>query len=123
MLLVSVLALNPSVTQENIQQTICIKGYTKSVRPTSSFTNIIKAQMLREQGIEAEDISLFELDHKIPLAIGGNPSNLENFQLQLWEEAKKKDAIERRLHKLVCKGDVLLKDARSCMLNDWRKCP
>jgi hypothetical protein len=26
-------AINLNVTQENIQQTVCVKGYTKTIRP------------------------------------------------------------------------------------------
>ncbi len=32
-------AVNPEVTQTNIQQTVCVKGYTKTIVPPADFTN------------------------------------------------------------------------------------
>jgi len=31
-------AFNPSVTQENIGRTICVRGWTRTVRPPSQYT-------------------------------------------------------------------------------------
>jgi hypothetical protein len=54
----------------------------------------------------------YELDHIIPLAIGGHPRNLDNLGLQPWEEAKRKDRIEVKLQCLVCAGQVALANAQ-----------
>src|SRR5664279_936918 len=35
-------AMDPKVTQDNIDQTICVSGYTKTVRPPVSYTNSLK---------------------------------------------------------------------------------
>ena len=43
-------AINPNVTQANIQQTVCIKGYTKTIRPPAYFTNKLKKRQLRQYG-------------------------------------------------------------------------
>ena len=32
-------AVDPGITQANIQSTVCVKGYTKTVRPPAHFTN------------------------------------------------------------------------------------
>lgn len=32
-------AINPDITQENIRQTVCVKGFTKTIRPPAYFTN------------------------------------------------------------------------------------
>jgi hypothetical protein len=32
-------AINPEITQQNIQQTVCVKGYTKTIRPPTNYTN------------------------------------------------------------------------------------
>ena len=39
-------ALNASITQENIQSTICVKGYTKPIRPPANYTNKLKKKHL-----------------------------------------------------------------------------
>ncbi len=35
-------AVNPNVTQDNIQNTICVSGYTTQIRPSTSYTNKLK---------------------------------------------------------------------------------
>lgn len=43
-------AINPNITQENIQQTVCVRGYTKMIRPPAYFTNRLKKQQIHEYG-------------------------------------------------------------------------
>lgn len=116
-------ALNPDVRQETIQQTICVSGYTASVRPSTSYTNGVKLKLLREQALPEASAKDYELDHHIPLALGGHPRSLKNLMLQPWEGengAKAKDRLERRLQKLVCSGKLLLDDARRAIYQDWQ---
>ena len=116
-------AIDPNVTQENIQQTICVSGYTSRVRPSTSYTNRIKKQLMEEAGIDPSRAKEFELDHIIPLAVGGEPRTLENLQLQAWEGtdgAKRKDRIEVKLQCLVCVGQVLLVVAPREIADDWQ---
>ena len=105
-------ALNPDVTQDTIAQTICVPGYTKSVRPSTSFTNGVKMLLLKCSGLDASTAPDYELDHVIPLALGGHPRKLDNLKLQPWDEAKRKDRIEVKLQCLVCSGQVPLEIAR-----------
>jgi hypothetical protein len=51
--------------QENISETICRHGYTKTVRPPFAVTNRIKIAMLRARGLTEGDKSRFALDHII----------------------------------------------------------
>ena len=44
-------ALNPEVTQENIAQTVCVPGYSKTIRPPSSYTSRLRAKQMREIGL------------------------------------------------------------------------
>ena len=114
--------MNPDVRQETIQQGICVPGYIASVRPSTTYTNGVKTKLLREQGLPATDSQRFELDHRVPLALGGHPRVLANLQLQVWEGprgAKAKDVIERRLQMQVCAGRLLLVDAQRTMYFDW----
>ena len=116
-------ALNPDVRQETIQQTICVPGYAASVLPSTSYTTGVKAKLLRERGQDLSAASSYELDHRVPLALGGHPQNLRNLELQPWEGeagAKKKDRLERRLQVLVCGGKVGLQAAQQAMYFDWQ---
>jgi hypothetical protein len=118
-------ALNPDVTEADIAQTICAAGYTRSVRPASSYTKAVKARLMREQGIDASRIGEFELDHIVPLALGGHPRKLSNLMLQPWDGpqgAHMKDILEVRLQSLVCHGKVRLTAAQVCIATDWESC-
>jgi hypothetical protein len=63
----------------------------------------------------------FELDHLIPLELGG-----DNSDANLWPEPAspvpgfhQKDALENRLHELVCSGRLALGDAQRAIASDW----
>ncbi len=116
--------LNPAVTQETIHETICVPGWTKTVRPSFSYTNRIKRKKLREAGLPRERIHDFELDHAIPLSLGGSPDDERNLQLQPWDQARIKDAVEACLPKAVCDGSMALAEARERIWSSWREgCP
>ena len=53
--------LNPDVTEDTIKQTICAPGYTKTVRPSSTYTNGVKAKLLREIGLDNSSMPNYEL--------------------------------------------------------------
>lgn len=115
--------LNPDVRPETIHETICLPGYTAAVRPSTTYTNGVKRKLIREQGLPATDDSKYELDHVIPLALGGHPRNLKNLALQLWDGddgARKKDQLERKLQRLVCDGRVGLREAQTAIYVDWK---
>ena len=117
---VPVEALNPDVRPETIDETICTAGYTASVRPSTTYTNGVKRKLLRESGVEITEAPKYELDHIIPLAIGGHPRNLRNLMLQPWDDATKKDRLEKQLQRLVCARQVGLRDAQAAIFGDWR---
>jgi hypothetical protein len=121
-------AINPDVTQSNIDDTICVSGWTDTVRPPTSYTNNLKTQQIAEYGYSDTSLSDYEEDHLIPLELGGAPRDAEN----LWPEpryeaggytASDKDTVENRLKREVCAGDLSLSDARWWMVNDWRDAP
>lgn len=41
-------AIDPAVTQQNIDQTICRRGYTKTARPPAFYTNRLKMLQIRQ---------------------------------------------------------------------------
>jgi hypothetical protein len=117
--------LNPDVTENTVRQTICVPGYTEAVRPSSSYTNGIKAKLLRDAGLNESSMSEYELDHIVPLALGGHPRKLADLTLQPWEGehgAWRKDLLERRPQILVCRGELKLNEAQVCIAEDWEAC-
>lgn len=113
--------LNPDVTQATIATTICQPGWTRTIRPYVSTMKAIKADMLAAIGEPMERRNRYELDHRIPLALGGHPIDRGNLALQPIDEAREKDAIETCLSSLVCQGKIDLEDAQSAIWEDWRK--
>ncbi len=115
-------ATNPDVTQENIDENICVSGWTKTVRPKTTYTNKLKKQQIAQYGYADTNPKLYEEDHLISLQLGGNPSDPKN----LWPEpyegscgARKKDVLETKLKRLVCDGEVPLEDAQKAIASNW----
>ena len=117
-------AWNPDVTQSTIDSTICVSGWTSTVRPPTSYTNPLKVQQIAEYGYSDTSTSDYEEDHLIPLELGGAPKDPNN----LWPEphaayggytSSNKDAVENRLKTAVCNGTVTLNDARNAIATDW----
>jgi hypothetical protein len=112
---------NPQVTQLNIATTICKAGWTVTIRPPVSYTNKLKAQDMPSYG-ETGAASAYELDHLIPLEVGGDPRDPANLWPEPWDGtrgAHVKDAAENSLKKAVCGGGMKLADAQAQILQDW----
>jgi hypothetical protein len=118
----SCVPLNPDVTDATVRKTICVLGWTKTVRPPYSYTNEVKAKLVREAGLDESLKFAYELDHTVPLALGGHPLALANLTLQPWAEANRKDLLERRLQILVCRGELKLSSAQACIAENWERC-
>lgn len=115
-------AVNPDVTQANIRNTVCVKGWTKTVRPPASYTNRLKKRQLRQLGYVDSNPRVFEEDHLIPLSLGGHPTDARNLWPQPRESewgADRKDELEFALYKGVCRGEVSLEDARRAFATNW----
>jgi hypothetical protein len=114
--------IDPRVTQDNIQTTICVSGYTTKVRPSSAYTNALKVQQIKAYGYTDTNLADYEEDHLIPLELGGHPTDPKN----LWPEprsgthpATKKDAVENSLHNKVCSWLMTLAAAQEAIVKDW----
>jgi hypothetical protein len=112
---------NPNVTQDNIQQTICVSGYTKTIRPPVSYTDNLKKKQMSQYKF-TDSPSNYEEDHLIALEIGGHPTDEKN----LWPEprigqysASNKDGFENYLHRQVCSGAMSLQEAQNEMSTNW----
>jgi hypothetical protein len=68
-------ATNPGVTQANIRRTICKAGWTKTIRPPSSYTTALKLQQIVEYGYRDRKSGSYEEDHLISLQLGGHPQD------------------------------------------------
>ena len=115
-------ALNPEVNQGNISRTVCVKGWTKTVRPPAYYTNKLKKNQIRQYGYQDTDPRHYEEDHLVPLSVGGNPTDPRN----LWPQprnsewnAERKDELEFALYKAVCRGEIPLVEAQNAFATNW----
>ncbi|MBO0830837.1 MAG: hypothetical protein J2P28_10105 [Actinobacteria bacterium] len=110
--------IDPAVTQANIHSTICVSGYTSTVRPPESQTEAFKF----DHAYPAYGIATgtkTELDHLVSLELGG-----DNDAANLWPEVpptpNPKDSVENALHRAVCDGRVSLASAQRAIAQDWQ---
>lgn len=118
-------AIDPRVTQANLDSTICRQGgYTRSVRPAESYTEALKRWQIRKYDYTNRRLRNYEEDHLVALEIGGSPTSPSN----LWPEphytvggwgSYTKDRLENRMHDLVCSRRVSLAQAQIAMANNW----
>jgi len=116
-------AIDPRVTQDNIHQTICVSGYTTTVRPPTSYTTPLKIKQMAAYGLTGTT-SDYEEDHLIPLEVGGNPTDPTNLWPEPYAEpngARDKDKVENLLHSRVCSGQMTLADAQSLIATNWEE--
>ena len=104
-------SLNPDVTQDTIGQTICVKGWTSTVRPPTSYTNALKAEQMPLYG-ESGSPSDYQEDHLISLELGGNPTDPANLWPEPYPRAGDVDRIENELNDKVCAGELTLAEAQ-----------
>ena len=97
---------------------ICTPGYAGSVRnvPTS-----VKNQIYANYGIASHTPGQYEIDHYIPLELGGS-----NDVTNLWPEPAspqpgfhEKDKVENYLHDQVCSGAMDLSTAENEISTNW----
>ena len=97
---------------------VCTPGYATSVRdvPVSE-----KDAVYAEYGITQHAPGQYEVDHLIPLELGGS-NDIQN----LWPEPAlpvpgfhQKDVLENVLHDMVCAGVISLPAAQHAIATDW----
>jgi hypothetical protein len=103
--------LNPDVTQATIHQTICAKGWTKTIRPPTSYTNELKQKQMREYGVGGS-MSDYQEDHLISLELGGHATDPGNLWPQPYPRASQVDGMENELNDRVCSGELTLDEAQ-----------
>jgi hypothetical protein len=114
--------INPDVNQSNIQQTICVKGWSRTVRPSQAYISQLKKVQMAEYGYADRSAQYYEEDHLIPLALGGHPRDPRN----LWPQPRSspwnalhKDRLEFALHEAVCNNLLSLDEARRAIQTNW----
>ncbi|WP_405657821.1 hypothetical protein [Streptomyces sp. NBC_00079] len=106
-------ALNPAVTQSTIHSTICVPGWTATIRPPVDETEHLKKQQLAASSAADKDPSHYEEDHIVPLELGGAPSDSANLRPVPLSQARTDDQLENSLHRAVCDGSMALAAAQS----------
>lgn len=114
---------NPAVTQATIGQTICVKGWTATVRPPQSFTGPLKVAQIRAYGYGDTNVGDYEEDHLLPLELGGAPSDVRNLWPQPRTQSGAKDADENAGKAAVCSGQMTLDAAQAALLAKWGPSP
>jgi hypothetical protein len=123
---------NPVVTADapHYKHTICKAGWTATVRPSASDSDKLKSRAMKMYGLPLSAKPKYELDHLIPLEVGGAPADIRN----LWPEPNyphggsgfvhnPKDATESDLRRAVCAGRMSLTDAQRIETTDWTTAP
>ena len=118
-------ATDSEVTQANIKESICKETHftwTEGHMPPRSFLDNLEKEQLKQYGYQDVSPQHYQMDHLIPLALGGNPTDIKNIWPQVlvtkWS-ARRKDYLEEYLHSKVCKGAITLKDAQDQIRTDW----
>jgi hypothetical protein len=86
-------ALNPAVTQATIYKTICVAGWTETVRPPESITEQEKAASIAAYG-DTGSMGEYEYDHFVPLELGGATNDRRNLWPEPGASPNPKDAVE-----------------------------
>ena len=111
-------ATDPTVTQANIDQTICASGWTSTIRPPEDYTENLKREGMLAYG-DAAPISNYEEDHLIPLELGGSPTSPENLWPEPGASPNPKDAVEDAANAAVCSGRMTLAATQQSMASNW----
>jgi hypothetical protein len=109
--------LTPGAALEVTKDDVCTVGYTKNVR---NVPVAVKRRVYEEYGVEYVPRA-YEVDHLIALELGGSNSirNLWPESYSLVWNAHVKDALEGRLHRLVCDGSISLETAQKAIATNW----
>lgn len=112
-------ALTPGATIPVTREEICAIDAEETTRPVPPQ---VAHAVFAAYGIEAPPPRAYEVDYLITPALGGSDS-VRNFWPQSYRDsmwnAHTKDALEDRLHALVCAGDLDLATAQDDIARDW----
>ncbi len=111
-------SLTPGVVLTESKEQICGSAPPKNRIVAAS----LQRKVFEEYGIEAAEPRAYEVDYLITPALGGADDirNLwpQSYSSAVWN-ARVKDALEDRLHDLVCEGNLELATAQHDISSDW----
>src|SRR5258708_6190452 len=114
-------SLDPGVPQATTRLTICVRGWTATIRPPSSETTILKHDVAYP-AYSVPPGTISELDHLVPLELGGS-----NDITNLWPEAgavpNAKDPVENDLRADGFAGELTLVTAQAAIAADRETAP
>jgi hypothetical protein len=111
-------SITPGVARFATRQEICaVPPPNNRIVPVS-----LQRKVFKEYGLSEKDPRAYEVDYLITPALGGadDVRNLwpQSYSGTVWN-ADAKDALEDRLHELVCQGRVDLATAQHDISSDW----
>jgi hypothetical protein len=102
---------NAQVTQETIGSTICVSGWSSSIRPDTGYTNALKLGQMEEYRRSGGPTD-YQEDHLISLELGGDPRDPRNLWPEPRPHAEEVDRIENELHDAICSGRMTLAEGQ-----------
>lgn len=119
-------SVRSDITQATIDQTLCDSHWsTSSIRPPKAETDALKTAVMRAYGVPASKRASTELDHAVPLELGGS-DDVTNFWAQVSDipnarppYRNTKDNVEGWLHDAVCAHQVTLAAAQWAIAMNW----
>jgi len=98
---------------------VCAADFEASVKPIAKWQ---RDQALERYGKRTEDFT-GDLDHLIPIALGGtnDPDNLWPLPSSKEMGPEQKKALDLKLHEMVCAKTLTLKAAQDAIKKDWVK--
>ena len=110
-------ALNPDVTPATVRSTICVAGWTATIRPPESYTEALKLQQMASEKLPGSPRD-YEEDHRMPLELGGDPRDLMNLSPESHTSSYMKDGAENDARREVCIGGDL-RAAQAAFVAAW----
>lgn len=118
-------ATDSEVTQDNIKESICKVTHftwTEAHQPPASFLQEVFNEQVKQYGLADTNIKHYQMDHLIPLSLGGAATDSKNLWPQVlltkWS-ARRKDYLEEELHEKVCSNELTLKEAQDLFRTNW----
>jgi hypothetical protein len=115
-------AIDPRVTPDNIQRTICRPNWVRNARPSTSYLQTVKGLYLKRSDLADKRGKSYVIDFRIPLSVGGHPTDPGN----LWPQpvgaewnAAAKDKLETYVQREVCAGRISLADGQEVFRKNW----
>src|SRR4051794_36690152 len=109
----------PGAKSKANEAQVCAADFEASVKPIAKWQ---RDQALERYGKRPEDFT-GELDHLIPVSLGGSndPDNLWPLPANKEMGPEQKKELDLKLHQLVCDKTLKLKDAQDAIRKDWVK--